>query len=234
MKKQLSKIAIVTAIFGMTFTSCDSVQNSNKTQRGTAIGAGAGGVIGGILGNNIGKGGNTVLGAAIGAAVGGAAGGIIGNKMDKQATAIENALPGAEVERVEEGIRVVLNEESINFDFNSSELTPKAMENLNKLIPALNKEPDTNLQIQGYTDSKGPEDYNLKLSQERAQSVYNYLVANGVAASRLTTVGFGETHPVASNDTDEGRAKNRRVEFIITANDKMKAEAEQQAKEEGK
>ncbi len=229
MKKQWTHLLLVAAILSTAFTSCESIQNSNKTQRGAAIGAGAGGVIGGVLGNNIGKGGNGALGVIIGAAVGGAAGGVIGNKMDKQATEIENALPGAEVERVDEGIRVVLHEESINFAFDSSDLTATAMANLDKLIPALNTEENTNLQIQGFTDAKGSDAYNLKLSERRANSVKDYLVSHGVTASRLTTVGFGEQNPIGSNETEEGRALNRRVEFIITANEQMKAEAEAEA-----
>ncbi len=231
MKKQLIHVFFIATILSTAISSCTAVQNSNKTQRGAAIGAGAGGVLGGVLGNNIGKGGNGALGVIIGAAVGGAAGGIIGNKMDKQATEIENALPGAEVERVEEGIRVILHEESINFGFDSSDLTSTAMANLDKLIPALNSQQNTNLQVQGFTDSKGSDDYNLKLSQRRAIAVKNYLVAHGVAASRLTTVGFGEQNPIAENESEEGRAKNRRVEFVITANDQMKAEAKAEANE---
>ena len=98
-------------------TSCESVQNANNTQKGAAIGTAAGAVIGGILGNNIGKGGNAPLGAVLGGVVGGVAGGVIGDKMDKQAKEIKETLPGAEVERVGEGIKVTLNENTVNFDF---------------------------------------------------------------------------------------------------------------------
>ncbi len=230
MEKHAKRLFIWTVIMGLTFSSCDSIQNSNKTQRGTAIGAGAGGVIGGIIGNNVG-GGSTALGAVIGAAVGGAAGGIIGNKMDKQATEIENALPGATVERVGEGIRVVLNENSINFGFDSAELQPKALANLDAIIPALNTEENTDIQIQGYTDSKGSDDYNLRLSEQRAQSVYNFLTTHGVDATRLSIKAFGEMNPIGDNETEEGRAQNRRVEFIITANDQMQADAKEEAGE---
>ena len=101
-------------------TSCESVQNANNTQKGAAIGTAAGAVIGGILGNNIGKGGNAPLGAVLGGVVGGVAGGVIGDKMDKQAKEIKETLPGAEVERVGEGIKVTLNENTVNFDFNSA------------------------------------------------------------------------------------------------------------------
>ncbi|MFM2212969.1 MAG: hypothetical protein RL427_232, partial [Bacteroidota bacterium] len=125
------------------FTSCEAVKNTNKTQRGAAIGAVGGALIGGILGNNIGKGGNGALGAVLGGVIGGVAGGVIGNKMDKQAREIETALPGAQVERVGEGIRLVLGENAVRFDTNKSTLTVAAKANLDKLIPVFNQYPDT-------------------------------------------------------------------------------------------
>ena len=202
-------------------TSCESVQNANNTQKGAAIGTAAGAVIGGILGNNIGKGGNAPLGAVLGGVVGGVAGGVIGNKMDKQAKEIKETLPGAEVERVGEGIKVTLNENTVNFDFNSANLTTVAKTNLDKLVTVLKNNPDTNINIYGHTDSIGSDAVNLRISAQRAAAVKNYFVANGISASRMFTEGLGKSSPIASNDTDEGRAKNRRVEFAITANEKM-------------
>lgn len=202
-------------------TSCESVQNANNTQKGAAIGTAAGAVIGGILGNNIGKGGNAPLGAVLGGVVGGVAGGVIGNKMDKQAKEIKETLPGAEVERVGEGIKVTLNENTVNFDFNSATLTSTAKANLDKLITVLKNNPDTNINIYGHTDSIGSDAVNLRISAQRAAAVKNYFVANGISASRIFTEGLGKSSPIASNDTDAGRAKNRRVEFAITANEKM-------------
>ncbi len=209
--------------------SCEAAKNTNKTQRGAAIGAVGGAVIGGVLGNNIGKGGNTVLGAVIGGVVGGVAGGLIGNKMDKQAREIKEALPGVEVERVGEGIHLVLGENSVNFDFNKSTLTATAKQNLDKLVPVFKEYPDTNIQIFGYTDSKGSDEYNLNLSEQRSAAVKNYLASKGLVASRFKTVGMGEADPVADNETDAGRSKNRRVEFAITANEKMIQEAKKEA-----
>ena len=203
------------------FTSCEAIKNSNNTQRGAAIGAASGAVIGGILGNNIGKGGKGTMGAVLGGIVGGVAGGVIGNKMDKQAREIKTALPGAEVERVGEGIKVVLNENSVNFDFNSSNLTSTAKNNLNKVAEVFKNNPDTNINVYGHTDAKGADDYNQKLSVRRADAVVNYLKSKGLKSSRFTAIGMGESEPVASNDTESGRAKNRRVEFAITANEKM-------------
>ena len=202
-------------------TSCESVQNANNTQKGAAIGTAAGAVIGGILGNNIGKGGNAPLGAVLGGVVGGVAGGVIGDKMDKQAKEIKETLPGAEVERVGEGIKVTLNENTVNFDFNSANLTTLAKTNLDKLVTVLKNNPDTNINIYGHTDSIGSDAVNLRISSQRAAAVKNYFVANGISASRMFTEGLGKSSPIASNDTEAGRAKNRRVEFAITANEKM-------------
>jgi outer membrane protein OmpA-like peptidoglycan-associated protein len=211
------------------FISCDSVKNANNTQKGAGIGVVAGGVIGGILGNNLGKGGNTALGAAIGAAVGGGTGALIGNKMDKQAREIDQALPGASVERVGEGIKLTLNENAVRFDTNKSTLTAQAKTNLDKLVPVLNEYADTDINIYGYTDSTGKAEYNLTLSEQRAASVKNYLISKGLKASRFKTVGLGIADPIASNETVEGRSQNRRVEFAITANEKMINDAKAEA-----
>jgi outer membrane protein OmpA-like peptidoglycan-associated protein len=214
-------------LFATLFTSCSSVKNANNTQKGAGIGAVAGALIGGIIGNNTGIG--TAGGALIGAAVGGGTGALIGNKMDKQAREIDQALPGADVERVGEGIRLVLNENAVRFDTNKSTLTTQARTNLDKLVPVFTEYADTNIEIFGYTDSTGRPEYNLTLSAQRAESVKNYLIAKGLVASRFKTTGLGIAEPIATNDTPEGRSQNRRVEFAITANDKMKEDAKKEA-----
>lgn len=229
MKKVKIYVLVGTVALSSLLGSCEAAKNTNKTQRGAAIGAVGGAVIGGILGNNIGKGGNTALGAVIGGVVGGVAGGLIGNKMDKQAREIKEALPGVEVQRVGEGIHLVLGENSVNFDFNKSTLTATAKQNLDKLVPVFKEYPDTNIQIFGYTDSKGSDEYNLSLSEQRSAAVKNYLAGKGLVASRFKTVGMGEADPVADNETDAGRSKNRRVEFAITANEKMVQDAKKEA-----
>ena len=216
-------------LFLTVFTSCEAVKNTNNTQRGAAIGAAGGAILGAVLGNNLGKGGNGAMGAVLGGVVGGVAGGVIGNKMDKQAREIETALPGADVERVGEGIKLVLGENAVRFDTNKSTLTAAAKANLDKLVPVFNQYPDTNIQIYGYTDSTGAADYNLKLSDQRAASVKAYLVSKGLAATRFVTTGLGSADPIATNDTPDGRSKNRRVEFAITANEKMVQEAQKEA-----
>ncbi len=205
----------------MMLTSCESVKNANNQQKGTVIGTAAGAVIGGVLGNNLGKGKNAPAGAVLGGIVGGVAGNVIGRNMDKQAKEIKETLPGAEVERVGEGIKVTMKENMVNFGFDSSDLTSAAKANLDKLAQVLKNNMDTNINIYGHTDSKGTDAYNLSLSERRAAAVKNYLVSQGVSSSRMFTMGVGEKEPVASNDTDAGRAENRRVEFAITANQEM-------------
>ena len=222
-----TNIAALFISSALMLTSCESIQNANNTQKGAAIGTASGAVIGGILGNNIGKGKNAALGAVLGGIVGGVAGGVIGNKMDKQAKDIKEALPGAQVERVGEGIKITLSENMVNFAFNSAELTSSAKTNLDKLATVLINNPDTNINIYGHTDNKGTAQVNQKISENRANSVKNYLISKGIASSRMITMGRGFSEPIASNDTDAGRAKNRRVEFAITANEEMIKDAQQ-------
>lgn len=215
----------------LVLTSCEAVKNANNQQKGSVIGAAAGAVIGGVLGNNIGKGGNAPQGAVLGGVVGGVVGNVIGAKMDKQAKEIKETLPGAEVERVGEGIKVTLPESIVNFAFDSAELTASGKANLDKLSEVLKNNPDTNINIYGHTDSKGTDAYNQGLSERRAASVKNYLISKGVASSRMFTMGVGEKEPVATNDTEAGRAQNRRVEFAITANQEMIKDAQQEVKQ---
>jgi outer membrane protein OmpA-like peptidoglycan-associated protein len=217
-QKTLTSIVAVAIIL----TSCKSL---NKTQKGAIIGTAGGGAVGAVIGKAAG---NTALGAIIGATVGGVTGAVIGRKMDKQAKEIENKVPGAKVERVGEGI-VVEFSDKILFGFDRSYLSAGASTNLNKLVEVLNSYPDTDIEIQGHTDSKGADDYNLKLSERRASSVANFLRGKGVASSRVRIKGYGETAPVASNDTEDGRSQNRRVDFLITANEKMKADAKKES-----
>ncbi len=204
------------------FAGCSSL---NKTQKGAMTGTAAGAAIGAIAGKTAG---NTALGAIVGAVVGGTAGAIIGRQMDKQAEEIKANVPGVEVIRVEEGIIVEFSN-SVLFAFDKSNLSNAAKANLDKLVTVLNEYKETDIEIQGHTDSKGSETYNQQLSEQRASSVSSYLVSKGVSIGRLTTKGFGEMLPKYLNDTEDGRDKNRRVEFMITANETMKAEAEKQS-----
>lgn len=223
MKKIIASSLVIAILW-----SCDAVKNANNTQKGAVIGAAAGAVLGGVLGNNVGKGGNGTAGAVLGGVIGGMAGAAIGNKMDKQAREIENALPSAEVERVGEGIKLVLGENVVRFETSKSTLTTQARQNLDKLVPVFQEYPDTDIMIFGYTDSTGRLEFNQKLSEDRAASVRAYLISKGLAANRFQTTGMGPQDPIATNDTLEGRAKNRRVEFAITANQKMIDESQKQ------
>lgn len=229
MKKTSTILVVSLMLLSTIFTSCEAVKNTNNTQRGAAIGAVGGAVLGGILGNNLGKGGNGAMGAVLGGVIGGVAGGVIGNKMDKQAREIETALPGAQVERVGEGIKLVLGENSVRFDTNKSTLTTTAKANLDKLVPVFKSYADTDIVIYGYTDSTGSAEYNLNLSQQRANSVEKYLESKELNMSRFKMVGMGIADPIATNDTPEGRSQNRRVEFAITANEKMVQDAQKEA-----
>jgi len=212
--------------------SCSTVKNANKTQKGAAIGAAGGAVIGGVLGNNIGNGNNTALGAILGAAIGGAAGGYIGNRMDRQAERIEEEIPGAEVKRVGEGINVTFNEDAgVYFDTNKSNVKGTSATTLDKLAGIFKEYPNSNVLVEGHTDSAGPEDYNMNLSQQRAESVTTYLVGKGIAANRFSTKWYGELQPVGDNTTNDGKAKNRRVELAIVASEELKEEAVEQTKQ---
>ena len=203
--------------------SCSAIQNSNKTQRGAGIGVAAGALAGGLIGGNIG-------GALIGAAIGGAAGGIIGRQMDKQADKIEQAVPGAEVKRVGEGIQIIFDDKSgVNFAFDSADLTAEAKKNLDAVAEVFIEFPDTDLMIEGHTDSTGDDSYNMKLSKRRAESVAAYLKGQGVAANRFKVEAFGETRPRFDNATKEGQSKNRRVEIGVAANEEMIEDAKAQA-----
>ena len=219
--RYLKNLLFTIPVFAIIVMGC----NATKSQKGAVIGGTAGAVGGTIIGKAVG---NKMLGTILGAAIGGAAGAIIGRDMDKQAEEIKNDIPGAKVERVEEGIKVEFNEK-ILFAFSKSDLGDAAKTNLNNLVNVLNKYPNTNIEVQGHTDARGTDEYNMGLSERRAAIVADYLKAQGIAGARITTKGYGESAPAYTNDTDEGMAQNRRVEFLITANDKMKEDAKKQA-----
>ena len=219
--KRFRKIFFAIPVVAFLIMGC----NATKTQKGAAIGGTAGAVGGTIIGKAAG---NKTLGTIIGAIVGGTAGAIIGNDMDKQAKQIQTQVPGAKVERVGEGIKVEFNEK-ILFAFSKSDLSDSAKINLDNLATILKNNPNTNIEIQGHTDSRGTEEYNMGLSLRRANAVKDYLISQVIDSARMTVKGYGETAPAYSNDTPEGMSQNRRVEFLITANDKMKADAEKQA-----
>jgi outer membrane protein OmpA-like peptidoglycan-associated protein len=219
MKSLLTVILMLSIVFASLGCSL------SRTQKGAIIGTATGGTVGGVIGK---KAGSTAVGAILGAAVGGAAGAYIGRYMDKQAAEIEKDIEGAEVQRVGEGIQITFDS-GLLFDVNKAALKPETMANLDKLSESLKKYPDTDILVEGHTDSTGSEEHNLQLSNQRAQSVVNYLAGLGIAPTRFSIMGYGESQPVATNETEEGRQENRRVEVAIMANEKLKQAAEAEA-----
>lgn len=223
--KRIVCLVLAGAVLGATVLGC----GMSRKEKGAIIGGTTGAVVGGVIGKQAG---NTVVGAILGAAVGGAAGGIIGDYMDKQAAEMERDLEGVTVERVGEGIKLTFRS-GILFDVDKADLKPDAEQNLTKLAGILNKYDDTNILIEGHTDSDGTEEHNQVLSERRAGSVVHYLAANSVATGRISAVGYGESQPVADNATAEGKRQNRRVEVAIMANEKLKKAAEEKARNQG-
>ena len=224
-KNQIRTVALgLVALVGssMVLPAC---KTATKTQKGAGIGAVAGGAIGALIGK---KAGNTAVGAVIGGAIGGTAGAYIGRNMDRQAAELEKTIPGAEVIPAGEGI-IVKFDSGLLFEFGKSTLSSAAMQNIDNLAASLNKYPDTDIMVIGHTDAVGTDAINNKLSLERANSVKNYATSKGVDLSRLKTSGKGKGEPIASNDTEDGRTQNRRVEVVIVANAKMKADAKSAA-----
>jgi outer membrane protein OmpA-like peptidoglycan-associated protein len=220
--KRILTVFVLT-VFLLAAVNCASW---NKTTRGAVIGGAGGAVVGGVIGRAAG---NTLLGAIIGAAVGGAAGAIIGNYMDKQAAEMQRDLEGAEIQRIGEGIKITFDS-GILYDIDRSDLRPVSRTNLAQLAKILNRYPDTNILIEGHTDNTGSNDHNMTLSKDRAQSVASYLATVEVKSARFSIAGYGETQPIVTNDTPEGRQKNRRVDIAVMANDKLKKAAQEKAK----
>jgi outer membrane protein OmpA-like peptidoglycan-associated protein len=219
--KSIKFLAVICLVVAVLFSSC----GASNTVKGTAIGVGAGGAVGAGVGAIAG---NTALGAVIGAAVGGAAGALIGKKMDKQKKELESAVPDATIESVNGGEALKVTFDSgILFATNSSAVSDASKAALRNFSSSLKSNPDTYIKIIGHTDNTGRVDYNQTLSEKRAQSVYDYMLNQGVGNARMTYEGKGIHEPVADNNSAEGRALNRRVEILILANEKMIQEAQQ-------
>ncbi len=208
----MKKTVLLGTICAMLLTACTT------PGKRTAIGAGAGAAVGAGAGALISHatGGKAGTGALIGGLAGLTAGGALGNYYDKQAKELAAI---ADVVKTDNGLQVYLKND-ILFSLNSAVLSTEAMQTLTDLNRVLKKYPKNRIVVQGFTDSTGTDEFNQTLSEQRAQSVYNYLLANGLKTLSITYVGYGKAYPVASNDTEEGRAKNRRVVLTITANEK--------------
>jgi outer membrane protein OmpA-like peptidoglycan-associated protein len=220
----MKTLIIVVAIAGILIAGC-----ATKTQTGGAVGAGVGAAVGAGAGQAIGRDtSSTLIGAGIGAIVGGLAGAAIGNYMDKQEQSMRQAIANSEAATVRREQEIIqgARQQSVDvltvtfksdylFAVNSSTLLPGAQSELQRVATVIRQYPETNIQIAGHTDSTGSEDYNRRLSEQRAESVKTALIGMGVNPSRLTTIGYGESRPVASNNTEGGRQQNRRVEVRI-------------------
>ncbi len=212
------------------FTGCSSMSNTGK---GALIGAGGGAALGAGIGALAGKGKGAAIGAAVGAAVGSGTGALIGRRMDKQQKELE-AIQGAKVESVTDANNLqaikVTFDNGILFETGKSNLSTTAQNSLKQFAASLQSNPETDVTVYGHTDNTGSYEVNQKISKERAESVANFLVNNGVNRARITTAGLAYDQPVADNSTSAGRAQNRRVEVYITANANMIKQAEQEAK----
>ncbi|MBA4854013.1 OmpA family protein [Emticicia sp. BO119] len=220
--KKIVTLSVCGAMLLSATTSCNSFKKLTNEQKGAIIGIGAGAAAGAAIGS---KSKNPAVYAIVGSAVGGVAGVFIGKYMDKQAAKMKKDLEGvAEVERIGEGIKLTMKS-GILFGFDSYSLNQMSKDNLEKLAQTLKEYEDTNILVAGHTDNVGSEDYNMKLSEKRADAVADLLNNLGVKRSRMSVIGYGESAPVVDNTTESGRDKNRRVELAIVANDDLKKDA---------
>ncbi|NOQ51531.1 MAG: OmpA family protein [Desulfuromonadaceae bacterium] len=224
-KKNPVKFLIVFACF-IALVGCATNTTHESTKRGAGIGALVGAVSGAIIGYQNDHSGGALRGALIGGAAGGALGAGAGVYMDKQQTEFEQELSNEraqhqiEIERQQNEILKLTMNSEVSFDFNSANIKPTFRPPLDKIADILNRYPRTQIVVVGHTDTIGSEQYNQDLSNRRAIAVADFLVMRGVASSRLGTEGRGELEPRASNDTEDGRALNRRVEvFVVPNND---------------
>ena len=194
--------------------ACSTSDPNAKAKRGAGIGAASGAVAGAVIGN---QSGNNRTGAVVGAAAGAAIGAAIGHRMDKQEQELRQ-IQGVDVSRPSQGEIDVHLTSDILFDLDSAALRPESRSTLRDLASNFTRYPDELIDVEGHTDSSGTSEYNQSLSNRRATSVRDFLVANGVAGRAITAAGYGETRPKATNSTPEGRQLNRRVEIHIRAN----------------
>lgn len=226
--KTLKTLCLGLVAASMLLTGCNSMSNTGK---GALIGGGGGGALGAGIGALIGGGKGAGIGAAIGSAVGAGAGALIGNRMDKQAKELQAQLKDAQVEQVQDqnglaAIKVTFPG-GILFPTNGTTLSASAQTELAQFAASLKQNPETNVQIYGYTDNTGSMAANTKVANGRALAVETFLLDSGIAQPRLSYQGVPMADYVASNDTAAGRAQNRRVEIYITANQQMIDQANQ-------
>lgn len=212
--KMLSAVAALSLVAGTAACTTDPETGERRISK-TAIG-GIGGALGGYLLGDIVGGRRDRTEKIIGAGIGGIAGAAVGAYMDKQEREMRARTAGTDVEVVRQGDDLLLNIPSgVNFAYNSATVEPRFRATLDRVASVLSEYNQSYIDVYGHTDSTGSDAYNQGLSERRAVSVADYLSSHGVAAARIATRGFGETQPIASNETEEGRAANRRVEIKI-------------------
>lgn len=209
----MKKIILLMFITLFAFACISADDPNRRTKQGAAIGAATGAAAGAAIGN---QSGNPRTGAAAGAVVGGVIGAVVGRRMDQQQKELEQ-IEGIDVERTAEDTLDVSLRNEILFDFDSSALRSQSRSTLQELASVLARYPDQSVSVAGHTDSEGSDSYNQRLSEQRAAAVKNYLVGQGVPGNRIAAFGYGETRPVATNATAEGRQLNRRVQIYIQA-----------------
>jgi outer membrane protein OmpA-like peptidoglycan-associated protein len=207
------EIVASSLVIALTLSGCASFRNrewGSCAVAGGIIGAAAGGITGGVVANNEGGSDAARGGAIAGGVVGGAAlGALLGHLICDPVPEEPKPAPPPPV-----GTKIA-DLPGTNFDFNKATIKPEGKVKLDEAAVTMAKNPDIRVSVEGHTDSIGSDAYNQKLSERRADSVVSYLVSKGIAASRLSAKGYGESKPVADNKTEEGRAKNRRVELIV-------------------
>ncbi len=215
MKNSKLFVSSLAALSLVTVSGCVTDPNTgekkiSRTVLGGVGGTVAGGLLGGIIGGKTGR--------IIGAGVGGVAGGVVGYKMDQQIKELKESTAGSGVDVTETdgGSAILVNlPDGVTFATGSYTINPTFRETLVTVANSLQQYPDSLIDVYGHTDSTGSDAFNQRLSEQRAKAVADYLISRGVSASRIRSQGFGETQPIASNDTDSGRSLNRRVEIKI-------------------
>jgi outer membrane protein OmpA-like peptidoglycan-associated protein len=214
------KIGLTTAVFALAVSACatytgqtNAPDDPNRTRRGALIGAAIGAAAGLLSGDDAVERRQRAL---VGAGVGGLAGAGIGAYQDRQEAELRRQMAGTGVDVVRQGDNITLNMPSnITFDFDSSTLKPQFTPILDNVAQTLTQYNQTVVEVAGHTDNVGTDSYNQALSERRANAVAAYLGSRGVMQQRMITVGAGESRPIASNDTESGRAQNRRVEITL-------------------
>ncbi len=215
---------LLIAVSLLILAGCAAPETQTKTEKGAIYGGAGGAVAGAVIGQAIGHSTpSTLIGAAIGAAVGGLGGAGVGKMMDDQEREMRKQLAASEAASVarEGNLLAVTFKGDVTFDTNSTVLRPGLVSEINRVATVLNQYPQTLVRVEGHTDSRGSDAYNKDLSIRRANAVRQLLAQRGVAETRMDAVGYGESMPVATNDTEAGRARNRRVEIKIAPQTKQ-------------